>query len=387
MTPEVRALLNTIRYAEGTWKGGSQDGYRVMFGGGLADPRANAGKHPDRVINGGRVSSAAAGAYQFMPDTWAAASKAIGARPDQFFDPATQDRAAAHLAQRRLAGTKLGDSLTPEVASKLAPEWASFPTRSGSSYYPNQSVKRLGELDSFYRSQLTSLRGGGTGAAPTPSGGEAGSGAGQASGGSTELTVAPREQGNYEGLAKALFGVREQRTEEGGTRMADAGAMDVVPGLAVKAPGRMAGSNPFVAAVADRPGGDETDDVLSSVVDRYTEHTEEVSGPGATRGLAGIASAADKSFGMNTKTGPDGGNNACLYAVNKVLSQAGKRPPWGNSQWVPDARRALADGKGVLLAKAEPGAIAIMRDRASKDPYPHIGVVGSDGLILSNSSS
>jgi hypothetical protein len=37
ITPERRALLNTIRYAEGTWIGGSQEGYRMLFGGGRFD--------------------------------------------------------------------------------------------------------------------------------------------------------------------------------------------------------------------------------------------------------------------------------------------------------------------------------------------------------------
>ena len=32
ITPERRAMLNTIRFAEGTWKGGLDVGYRVMFG-------------------------------------------------------------------------------------------------------------------------------------------------------------------------------------------------------------------------------------------------------------------------------------------------------------------------------------------------------------------
>lgn len=30
ITPQRRALLDTIRYAEGTWKGGSPEGYRVL---------------------------------------------------------------------------------------------------------------------------------------------------------------------------------------------------------------------------------------------------------------------------------------------------------------------------------------------------------------------
>ncbi|MFM8660842.1 MAG: hypothetical protein ACKOCI_05775, partial [Cyanobium sp.] len=37
ITPERRALLNTIRYAEGTWANGQDVGYRIMFGGSLID--------------------------------------------------------------------------------------------------------------------------------------------------------------------------------------------------------------------------------------------------------------------------------------------------------------------------------------------------------------
>ena len=57
ITPERRALLNTIRFAEGTWKGGLDLGYRVMFGGGLM---ASLDRHPDRVIYSSRYASAAA---------------------------------------------------------------------------------------------------------------------------------------------------------------------------------------------------------------------------------------------------------------------------------------------------------------------------------------
>jgi phage protein D len=99
-----------------------------------------------------------------------------------------------------------------------------------------------------------------------------------------------------------------------------------------------------------------------------------------------IDSAAARALGMNTRGGPDGGNNACVYAVNKVLRNAGITPPWGNSNYVPTARAALANGGGTLLSGPEPGAIAIMRDNGSP-PYPHIGIVQSDGSIISNSSS
>ena len=102
---------------------------------------------------------------------------------------------------------------------------------------------------------------------------------------------------------------------------------------------------------------------------------------------AAVARAAERLRGMNTRGGPDGGNNACVYAVNKVLRSAGVTPPWGNSNYVPAARGVLASGGGTLLSGPEPGAIAIMRDFGNP-PYPHIGIVLGDGrTIISNSSS
>jgi phage protein D len=109
-------------------------------------------------------------------------------------------------------------------------------------------------------------------------------------------------------------------------------------------------------------------------------------GKPATEKARLLSSAASSSRGMSTKGGPGGANNACVYAVNKVLRKAGLTPPWGNSNYVPDARAALARGGGTLLAGPEPGAIAIMRDNGSP-PYPHIGIVQPDGTIISNSSS
>ena len=73
ITPERRALLNTIRYAEGTWKEGADIGYRVMFGGSLMKTLE---RHPDRVNYTSGYASAAAGAYQFMPATWRIAVRA-----------------------------------------------------------------------------------------------------------------------------------------------------------------------------------------------------------------------------------------------------------------------------------------------------------------------
>ena len=152
ITPERRAMLNTIRFAEGTWKGGLDVGYRVMFGGGLMP---SLDRHPNRVIYRSRYASAAAGAYQFMPFTWNLVQRSIGVRG---FVPEAQYHGAMFLIQRRksLSLTDAG-TLTPVLTAMLAPEWASFPTLSGRSFY-GQPVKKYSRLRSFYDVNLEELR-------------------------------------------------------------------------------------------------------------------------------------------------------------------------------------------------------------------------------------
>ena len=152
ITPERRAMLNTIRFAEGTWKGGHDLGYRVMFGGGLMP---SMDRHPNRVIYSSRYASAAAGAYQFMPFTWDMVKRRLGVRG---FGPEVQDQGALFLIQRRKA-LRLTDNgvMTPQLAALLAPEWASFPTLRGRSYY-GQPVKRFANLRGFFNVNLAQLR-------------------------------------------------------------------------------------------------------------------------------------------------------------------------------------------------------------------------------------
>ena len=152
ITPERRAMLNTIRFAEGTWKGGLDVGYRVMFGGGLMPSLA---RHPNRVTYSSCYASAAAGAYQFMPATWRIAVRALDLVG---FGPHAQDQAALYLIQKRGAMNLAdGGVLTPQLAAKLAPEWASFPTMRGYSYY-GQPVVKYGRLKRFYEANLQRLR-------------------------------------------------------------------------------------------------------------------------------------------------------------------------------------------------------------------------------------
>lgn len=150
--PEVRSLLNTIRYAEGT---PGEAGYRTMFGGGKFDT-SKGWKHPDTVVKTPGYASAAAGAYQFLPGTWQSAQKALGLSG---FDPKSQDLAALHLIERRgaldpfLKGEKFGT-----VINKLSPEWASLPTSGGGSYY-GQPSKKLGDLYKYYEQQKQQVAG------------------------------------------------------------------------------------------------------------------------------------------------------------------------------------------------------------------------------------
>lgn len=146
-TPEAQKLLKTIRFAEGT---AGPQGYQTMFGGGKF---SDFSRHPDRVIRSGGYSSAAAGAYQFLPGSWQSHQKALGLGD---FSPANQDLAALRAARNRLmpiGGLSVlqKEGFSPRVSAALAPEWASFPTESGRSYY-GQPVKSLSKLQEVYGS-------------------------------------------------------------------------------------------------------------------------------------------------------------------------------------------------------------------------------------------
>lgn len=150
LTPEGQRLLQAIRYAEGT---AGPKGYQTMFGGGTF---SDLSRHPDTVISKGGHRSAAAGAYQFMPNTWKGRAMALGLKS---FGPREQDIAALSLARNQLmkygglAALK-NEGLSSRVAAALSPVWASFPTESGKSFY-GQPVKQLGELQRVYGGPIT----------------------------------------------------------------------------------------------------------------------------------------------------------------------------------------------------------------------------------------
>ena len=149
-------LKQAISGAEGTILGG-KPGYNVMFGGGKFEGFS---RHPNRVISSpGGYSSAAAGAYQFMPDTWKGVQKSLGLTD---FSPQSQDIGMLKKVRERLmplgglAAISKAGTLTPEIQAALAPEWASFPTQSGKSYY-GQPVKKAEQIQRFFQEGMKNV--------------------------------------------------------------------------------------------------------------------------------------------------------------------------------------------------------------------------------------
>lgn len=137
----VRAMLATIRHAEGT---ASDNGYRMLFGGDLFEGFAD---HPRVVVarlsRGRPLRSTAAGAYQILARTWDSL-RSLGLLD---FSPRSQDIAAVELIRRRgaLQAVERGDFAG--ALNLIRREWASLP---GAGY--GQPEKPQAELLAVYRS-------------------------------------------------------------------------------------------------------------------------------------------------------------------------------------------------------------------------------------------
>lgn len=121
--PNVKGMLGVIRYGEGTY---DANGYRRMFGGKLFDSYSD---HP-RIVNtftlknGKKLSSTAAGAYQFLSSTWDETAKTMGLKD---FSPENQDFGAlGRIAARGALNDVLQGNFTAAI-KKLGKEWASLP--------------------------------------------------------------------------------------------------------------------------------------------------------------------------------------------------------------------------------------------------------------------
>ena len=145
------SLGATIKFAEGTYRKGDK-AYNTGFGYNMFDDLS---KHPDTKFNN---TSAAAGAYQFMPQTWAGVKSALKLTD---FGPEAQEQAGEYLTTKRGVQTDKPFTTVQELRSafdKLAPEWASIPLSStGKSYYDGDGVNSARSFESlrdFYEKQV-----------------------------------------------------------------------------------------------------------------------------------------------------------------------------------------------------------------------------------------
>lgn len=144
----IKAFLDTIAYAEGTYSKGD-NGYNVLFGGSLF----NSYKwHPKIPKKYGKLWTSAAGRYQFMSkttktkvDTWDRISSKIGLKD---FSPASQDAGAIELIKEQGAFNDIQNGFFESAIRKCNDVWASLP---GSPY--GQPTKSLIKLKTFYLSR------------------------------------------------------------------------------------------------------------------------------------------------------------------------------------------------------------------------------------------
>ncbi|WP_448596760.1 hypothetical protein [Thermoleptolyngbya sp.] len=145
LSPNVRAFLDMIAYAEGT---SGPDGYRTMFTGRLFNDFS---RHPDQAITSGGLTSTAAGRYQFLTTTWNEVKAKLGLTD---FSPESQDLACVELIRRRGALEMVEAGNIAGAINRCRMEWASLP---GSPY--GQPVKTMSELLNVYEQALRRYQG------------------------------------------------------------------------------------------------------------------------------------------------------------------------------------------------------------------------------------
>ncbi len=138
----VLAFLDMIAFSEGTSTvKGSDNGYNVLYGGGLFQSYLD---HPRQrltfPINGKPVTSTAAGRYQLLERYWDAYRTSL--RLQGGYTPENQDRIALQQIRERRALEDLKAGRISDAIRKCANIWASFP---GNSYgqNPHQPEKLL----------------------------------------------------------------------------------------------------------------------------------------------------------------------------------------------------------------------------------------------------
>lgn len=137
--PNVRAMLNTIGYAEGA-------DYNTIVGG---KTFSSFDKKPRNKVYIKNIKdySTAEGKYQFLNSTWDEIAKDLSLKD---FSPESQDLAAVELIKRKGALDDIINGNFESAVHKLSGTWASLPTVGGSSAYRGQNARNMSDLKSFY---------------------------------------------------------------------------------------------------------------------------------------------------------------------------------------------------------------------------------------------
>lgn len=135
----VAAFLDMLAVSEGTdipRQRSNDRGYDVLVGGGLFTDYTD---HPRKLVRlSPRLSSSAAGRYQFLRRTWDEIDAALNL-PD--FGPESQDRACVFLLKRRKAFGLVQAGRFDDAVEACRKEWASLP---GAGYGQHeQSIDKL----------------------------------------------------------------------------------------------------------------------------------------------------------------------------------------------------------------------------------------------------
>lgn len=172
MTPELRALLNTIGLGE------APKGYGQIYGGAKGVPKdTDVSKltlkgvldFQKRMLKGGSASTAC-GRYQFINKTLLATINQMRLDVDLLWDATLQDRMAVHLIEGRGLEIYLtGNMSAAAFCNNLAMEWASLPVvtriqgahrvvNPGESYYMGDKLNKSFHKPEEILALVTALR-------------------------------------------------------------------------------------------------------------------------------------------------------------------------------------------------------------------------------------
>ncbi len=168
--PEIRAMLDTIGFTEGTGLNYGkvvngtvigQNKKSMGFDAALAPGARNVStldmsQHPNvKVQVNNNIVSSAAGRYQFLSGTWDNLTQKLGL---QNFHATTQDLAAVQLMrERNMIEPLLGGDLRTAVA-RGAREWASLPQADGRGVYAGQHARSFEAIERAYQGYLEDAR-------------------------------------------------------------------------------------------------------------------------------------------------------------------------------------------------------------------------------------